>query len=258
MNINEKILNFIDIFGDLEEISKLLYLESPELWIEFSDKINNKVVDEMVLFYATKYNYDSIIKFVVENKIVNLDIPSKNKNFSSIKLHLIAVAKEYNSIEVYNYLVKGSNSSKPKNTTEENTQKNNIKQKESQYYPVFNCPSCNENIFTSGYKVLEEVSFNYSTKSNKYEESSRHRDSRIFCGNCNSLIENTDSTLLERMCSINNCKNCGKDLTETGIDQKIKMKLDNKNNTFTSSEKSYVCSDCQEPLSEIQIKHFKL
>ena len=257
MNINEKIMNFIDIFGDLEEISKLLYLESPELWIEFSDKINNKIVDEMVLFYATKYNYVSIIKFVTENKIINLDTPSKNKNFSSIKLHLIAVAKEYNSIEVYNYLVKSKNSTESNGEPKKDIN-NNSKKESSVYYPVFNCPSCNKNIFKAGYKVLEEVTFNYSTKSNKCEESSRQRDCRVFCGSCNSLIENIDSILLEKMCSINNCKSCGRDLTESGIDQKIKMKLDNKNNTFVSSEKSYVCSSCQEPLSEIQIKHFNL
>lgn len=257
MKINERILNFIDILGDLEDISKNLYLESPELWIDFSDKIADQNIDEMVLFYATKYNYVSILKFVAENKIVNLDSPSKNKSFSSIKTHLIAAAKECNSMDVYNYLTQETDKS---DITPNNEPKINekINSRNNSYYPIYTCPTCNKNIFKVGYKVLQEVCYNFSTESNKCEETSVQKDTRVFCCNCNSSIENVDTTILERMCSINNCRSCGKDLTTTGIEQKIKMKLDNKNNTFVSSEKTYICPSCQEPLNNTQIKNFNL
>ena len=42
---------------DLDTLSKNLYLESPDLWIEFLDKVNSGIFDELVLFFATKYNY---------------------------------------------------------------------------------------------------------------------------------------------------------------------------------------------------------
>ena len=116
MNINERILNFIDILGDLDNISKKLYLESPETWIDFSDKVSEQNIDEMVLFYASKYNYVSVLKFVEENKIINLDGPSRNKQFSSIRNHLIAVSKDYNSIDTYNYLI--GNYEEQKDTSE--------------------------------------------------------------------------------------------------------------------------------------------
>ena len=63
MNISKQNLNFKDIEDNLDEIRKKLYLESPDLWIDFCDKIDEKILDEMVLFYAAKYNFSDIIKF---------------------------------------------------------------------------------------------------------------------------------------------------------------------------------------------------
>ena len=62
MKTKEKTLSFSDISNDLDNISKKLYLESPEIWIDFSDKVGEEILDEMVLFYAAKFNYVSILK----------------------------------------------------------------------------------------------------------------------------------------------------------------------------------------------------
>ena len=79
---------------DLDSLSKNLYLESPDLWIEFLDKVNAGVFDELVLFFATKYNYISIIKYAIENKLIDIDLKSRNKEFNSIYDHLAYVAKQ--------------------------------------------------------------------------------------------------------------------------------------------------------------------
>ena len=54
---------------DLELLSKNVYLESPDLWIDFVDKVNNEIIDEMVLFFAAKYDYISIIQYVLFSSI---------------------------------------------------------------------------------------------------------------------------------------------------------------------------------------------
>ncbi|MBC6696390.1 hypothetical protein H9L25_06380 [Terrisporobacter mayombei] len=256
MNINERILNFIDILGDLDNISKKLYLESPETWIDFSDKVSEQNIDEMVLFYASKYNYVSVLKFVEENKIINLDGPSRNKQFSSIRNHLIAVSRDYNSIDTYNYLI--GNYEEQKDTSE--IENNSLKEQQNinSYTPVFLCPHCSSNVFQSGYKIFEEISYSFSKEKNKSKEISRQRDSRVFCCNCNYNIDNVSIELLENLCSIHNCKKCGNDLTEIGIDEKIKMIFDDKNKKFTSSIKTYNCPSCQEELNEYQAKYFNL
>lgn len=256
MNINERILNFIDILGDLDNISKKLYLESPETWIDFSDKVSEQNIDEMVLFYASKYNYVSVLKFVEENKIINLDDPSRNKQFSSIRNHLIAVSKNYNSIDTYNYLI--GNYEEQKDTSEIESNSLEEQQNINSYIPIFLCPHCSSNVFQSGYKIFEEVSYNFSKEKNKSKEISRQRDNRVFCCNCNYNIDNVSIELLENLCSIHNCKKCGNDLTEIGIDEKIKMIFDDKNKKFTSSIKTYNCPSCQEELSEYQAKYFNL
>lgn len=65
MNISKQTLNFNDIEENLDAIKKKLYLESPDLWIDFCDKVDEKILDEMVLFYASKYNYSNVIKFAM-------------------------------------------------------------------------------------------------------------------------------------------------------------------------------------------------
>ena len=73
-----------NIEKDLDNLSKNLYLESPDLWIDYSDKISSGVFDELVVFFATKYNYISIVKHAIENKLIDIDSQSKNKDFNTI------------------------------------------------------------------------------------------------------------------------------------------------------------------------------
>lgn len=261
MKINEKILNFIDILNDLEKIGKKLYLESPEVWIDFSDKVGDQNLDEMVLFYAAKFNYVSILKYVIDNSVIDLSTPSKNKNYSSIKDHLLAVSKDYKSYDVYNYL---SGNHHPTSSTEETSTKEPVETKEdnkkstNDYLPIFLCPHCNANILKSGYKVYEEINFAFSQDKGNSEELNRKRDDRVFCNNCNNNINNVTIELLENICSIHNCKKCGKDLTQIGIDEKIMMKFNNKDGKFIGNEKTYNCPSCNEKLNEHQVKYFNL
>ena len=74
----KKIFNIIEILNDLKDLEKKIYLDSPEVFVDFADRIAENNLDEMVLFFATKYNYLSIVKFILNNDIVNLNNPSKN------------------------------------------------------------------------------------------------------------------------------------------------------------------------------------
>lgn len=69
---------------DLDTLSKNLYLESPDLWIEFLDKVNSGIFDELVLFFATKYNYISIVKYAIDNNLIDINSKSRNKEFATI------------------------------------------------------------------------------------------------------------------------------------------------------------------------------
>lgn len=259
MKIKEKTLSFNDIRNDLDNISKKLYLESPEIWIDFSDKVGEEVLDEMVLFYAAKFNYVSILKYAIDNDIVDLSIPSKNKSYSSIKEHLLAVSRDYKNDDVYTYL--NGEYKAFKNNEEKNTNETiNAKKEENHksYFPVFLCPHCNSNILKSGYKVYEEINFAFSQSKSKSEELSRKKDSRVFCNSCNKIINNTTTELLENICSIHNCKKCGKDLTQIGITEKLNMKFNENDSKFIGKHKTYNCPSCDEKLNESQIKYFNL
>ena len=65
---------------DLDTLSKNLYLESPDLWIEFLDRVNSGIFDELVLFFATKYNYISIVKYAIDNNLIDINSKSRNKD----------------------------------------------------------------------------------------------------------------------------------------------------------------------------------
>lgn len=258
MKNNEKILSFKDISNDLDNIAKKLYLESPDIWIEFSGNVGEKKIDEMVLFYATKFNFVSVLKYAVDNNIIDLNTPSKNKNYSSIKEHILAVSKDYKSDDVYNYLTGGCESTQ--NNIEENDIKSEVEAEtvHNDYFPVFLCPQCNSNIFKSGYKIYEEINFAFSPDKRKSQELNRKRDNRVFCNNCNNNIDNITIDLLENICSIHNCKSCGKDLTQIGITEKMKLKFNEKDSKFIGKEKTYNCPSCDEELNESQIKYFNL
>lgn len=262
MNIDEKILSFKDIRNDLDKVGKKLYLESPDVWIDFSSKIGEEDLDEMVLFYATKFNYVSILKYVINNNVIDLDTPSKNKSYPSIKEHLLAVSKNYKSEDVFNYLNGKSNIIQNSMKKDINELSNilDIKEKEhhNNYFPVFLCPHCNLNILKSGYKVYEEINFSFSLEENKSQELSRKRDNKVFCNNCNKTIDNVTTELLENICSIHNCNKCGKDLTQIGITEKMNMKFNEKDGRFISNKKTYNCPSCDEELNKSQIEYFNL
>ena len=258
MNTKEEKLNFSQISDDLDNISKKLYLDSPEVWIDFSDKVGDQKIDEMVLFYATKFNFISVLKYAVDNNIIDLNSASKNKIYPSIKEHLLAVSKDYKSEEVYNYL---NGDCKLTENHIEKTIGKDIEVKESNhndYFPVYLCSHCNSNILESGYKVYEEVNFAFSPNKRKSEELSRKRDSKVFCNNCNNSIENVTTQLLENICSVHNCKKCGNDLTQIGITEKVKMKFNEQDSKFVGNEKTYNCPSCDEELNKAQIKYFNL
>lgn len=263
MKTNEKTLDFSHISNDLDNISKKLYLESPEIWIDFSDKVGEKKLDEMVLFYAAKFNYVSILKYAIDNNVIDINTPSKNKSYSSIKEHLLAVSKDYKSNNVYNYLNGDSEPvqndiEKNINTSVELKEISEEEIKNNDYFPAFLCPHCNTNILKSGYKVYEEINFGFSQDKNKSDELSRKRDSKVFCCNCNNNIDNVTTELLENICSIHNCKKCGKDLTQIGITKKIKMKFNEEDSKFIDNQKTYNCPSCDYELNQSQIKYFNL
>lgn len=259
MKINKKTLSFSDIYNDLDEISKKLYLDSPDIWIDFSDKVSEKKLDEMVLFYAAKFNYLSILKYAIDNNVIDLNIPSKNKSYSSIKEHLLAVSKDYKSHDVYNYL-DGDYKLSEENIEINENKSSEVKEEKNHkdYFPIFLCPHCNTNILKSGYKVYEEISFAFSQDKSKSQELNRERDNKVFCNSCNSNINNITTELLEDICSIHNCKKCGKDLTKIGITEKIKMKFNEYDGKFIGDEKTYNCPSCDKELNESQKKYFNL
>ena len=98
-------INIIEILGDLKDLQRKIYLDSPEVFVDFVDKINDNQLDEMVLFYATKYDYLSIVEFIVSNKIVDLNSPSKNTQFPTIKDHILAAASQFNARDIYDYIL---------------------------------------------------------------------------------------------------------------------------------------------------------
>lgn len=333
MNFNKSIIT--EILGDLKALGKKIYLDSPDMWIDFEDKVSDGNLDEMILFFATKYNYLNIVKFIVENNIVNLDAPSKNSKYKSIKEHLLKASVEFNSKDIHDFLINYdktksnsdystsnteedvfdtiiksvedtitsfcdqlnpdnlSSQSKPKYSTDKETQKDSplssiadilikkmpeegkenidIKTKNNQdiedttsesnnscYQPKFICPNCNCNILESGYSCLEKANYRYSKEEKKVKVVSIEKENSVVCSKCNYTIEDLTPSFLENICTIQNCKNCGKDLTSTGIVTKTKTEYDNESNSFISSVKSYHCGECDAELTDYQVNYFKL
>lgn len=301
-------INIIEIIGDLNELKRKVYLESPEVFVDLADKIENHELDEMVLFFATKYDYLSIVEFIIKNQLVDLNKPSKNNQFATIKDHILTAANQFNANDIYEYLIKlnvekddsenletfikdtisGLCSNLNLDILEEmmDSQNNNTKTDNSQttvkeshdilededsqtletenpsntstYEPKFICPNCNCNILESGYSTLEKVNYKYSKEENGIKVISKEQENTVICSNCNYTIEQLNPTFLENLCTVQNCKNCGKDLTSTGIITKLKTKYDNESNSFVTSKKTYHCSECDEELTDYQINYFKL
>lgn len=241
---------------DLDTLSKNLYLESPDLWIEFLEKVNDGIFDELVLFFATKYNYISIVKYAVDNNLLDLNIKSKNKDFATIYDHLLYVARQNNYKDFCDYFnnLKHQNKEIYQNNSEININTKN----ENTYIPSLICKKCKSNIFEVGYIVCENKIFNFSTKENKPIQIAKEDLDSVICYNCNSLIEDTTPKHLEDLCTITTCINCKNDLRNTGIFDKRNLIYNKDSNKFDLGETYYVCGKCEKILNNQQKNYFKL
>lgn len=239
------------IDDDLDALSKKLYLESPDLWIEFLDKVGEKIIDEMILFFAIKYNFSSIVKFSIDNNRLDLDTPSKNTSYTSIRSHLIATSKQYDCNECLDLLL---DSTKNNLTTI-------IKQdvpKNTSTIPTFICKHCNCNIFELGYKVITNAIQKFSIQDSKLIEFNQSGPNSILCNNCNTILDNTTKDKLENICKVECCNFCGMDLTKVGILDTSKLEFDIENNKFIPNSTQYSCVNCNSNINEKQKDYFNL
>lgn len=316
----KKIFNIIEILSDLKDLEKKIYLDSPEVFVDFADRISENNLDEMVLFFATKYDSLSIVKFILDNDIIDLNNPSKNQQYATIKEHILAAAVQFNSKDIYDYILsfdssyKNKEQSSPEDELEtflktmgeklsdlcgqvglggayygdekeqamqeekpqpapdktdsvEKVEKEdtNIEVDDSQesastngYEPKFICPNCSCNIFESGYSTVEKVNYKYSKDGKGLIITSKEQENVVNCLKCGYTIEQLNPAFLENICTVQNCKKCGKDLTSTGIVTKMKTEYDNESNSFITSKKSFHCAECDTELTDYQVNYFKL
>lgn len=249
---------------DIDKLSKNLYLESPDLWIDFTDKINDNNFDEMILFFASKYNFLSIIKHAVTNELIDVSLPSKNKSYPTISQHLMSVAQQNNSAEIYDYLKSLTDNEDSLNykKTDDKIENDNINDEKNDtntsYYPRFTCKKCKTNIFDTGFSECEKIMYTYSSEENSVKEASRTRINKITCSNCNTPLENVTLEILESLCSIQNCSKCYTNLTIGGITDKVKMIFDEKTKKFIPQSTTYHCSNCDNIINENQKNFFGL
>lgn len=245
--------------NDIDKLSKNLYLESPDLWIDFTDKINDNKFDEMILFFASKYNFLSIIKHALTNELIDVNLPSKNKSYPTISQHLMSVAQQNNSAEIYDYLKSltdnedSLNHQKTDDKTKDDTIDNDIS-----YYPKFICENCKTNIFDTGFSQCEKIIYSYSPEENSVKETSRVSMNKISCSNCDNALENVTLETLESLCCIQNCSKCYTNLTVGGITDKVKMIFDEKISKFIPQSTTYHCSNCDNIINENQKNFFGL
>lgn len=319
----KKIFNIIEILNDLKDLEKKIYLDSPEVFVDFADRIAENNLDEMVLFFATKYNYLSIVKFILNNDIVNLDNPSKNKQFATVKEHILAAATQFNAKDIYDYIVNYDTKLEEENTEDDDietflktvgeklsdlcgqvdlgggyykepnkaktsqskkedvadtkpntdkpetvestpsTDKNTDSkveqlQQSNMYEPKFICPNCSCNIFETGYSISEKVNYKYYKDEKKLVVTSKEQENAVTCSKCGYTIEQLNPAFLENICTVQNCKKCGKDLTSAGIVTKMKTEYDSESNSFITSKKSFHCAECDSELTDYQVNYFKL
>lgn len=319
----KKIFNIIEILNDLKDLEKKIYLDSPEVFVDFADRIAENNLDEMVLFFATKYNYLSIVKFILNNDIVNLNNPSKNKQFATVKEHILAAATQFNAKDIYDYIVNYDTKLEEENTEDDDietflktvgeklsdlcgqvdlgggyykepnkaktsqskkedvadtkhntdkpetvestpsTDKNTDSkveqlQQSNMYEPKFICPNCSCNIFETGYSISEKVNYKYSKDEKKLVVTSKEQENAVTCSKCGYTIEQLNPAFLENICTVQNCKKCGKDLTSAGIVTKMKTEYDSESNSFITSKKSFHCAECDSELTDYQVNYFKL
>lgn len=259
MKVNEN--NLYNIDEELDELSRKVYLDSPDFWISISDKIIDKVFDEMLLFFAVKYNYFHILSFAIENNCIDLNMPSKNKEYPNIMSHFLDTAKQNEDKKIYNYLL----SLNKDNTLDESSTLDNLNcntsgdtfEKKEVYIPKYLCPSCNSNIFDTGYKVSNDITYKFSSQKAEPIEISSEVSS-IRCCNCDKFLEDITPDKLCNLCKIQNCNNCGFNLTKVGIIAKKKMDFDENTEEFKDVSTSYCCGNCDSEINSSQKEHFKI
>lgn len=260
MQFNEN----ITIDEAFKELDRVIYLESPDIWINISSKLNNKEFDEMVLFFSIKYGVATILNHAINNKLVDLNKESENKSYKTIGEHLMAAALQGNKIDIYNYLKKleylgDDDNLKNKDLIEDNKLNNSKTQPDSNddiYIPEFKCPSCSVNIFEFGYKACEDIVYKFDSNKNKLIEVSRDLNNNVICCSCDDVIDNTTLENLENICTVRKCNRCLSDLTLVGIIDKSKMTYDNNTNKFNLSDKSFHCSKCDNKINKPQVEYF--
>lgn len=250
MNTNDKV-STNELQESIELLSKNLYLESPDLWIDFSDKMSDNNFDEMVLFFAIKYNHPTIVKYALENKLINLEAPSRNKAFKSIKEHLLSISNKNNDLNISNYILGLSNESNKNKKSKDKINQNT-------YIPTYICSTCKSNIFLSGFITTDKITHLYSNDLNKVITTHTQTLDNVVCKKCNSPLHSITPEKLNSLSTIQNCSSCGLNLTTIGITDKNKLVYDSALNKFISSNTSYHCSNCDNKLNEAQLSYFNL
>ena len=241
---------------DFDSLNKLLYLDNPDLWMDFNGRDYENKCDELLLFLCSKFNYLNIIKYTLDNNLIDLYSPSENKEFNNIFNHLLYISKQYNNTDIYNYLISVSTFRKQDNRVEGSTHKDTTKGSNS--IPTYLCAHCNSNIFKNGFVIRKDTVFEYSREFNSPIEISTRSNDNVICNTCKKVIPNITFDKLESICNINNCSNCSQDLRVSGIINKSSMIFDKQANTFVLSDDNFVCSNCDCSITEDQLTHFNL
>jgi hypothetical protein len=245
---------------DIESLSKTLYLDNPDLWLDFLEKSSDKNFDEMSLFFAAKHNFMSIIKYAVEANGFDLNSPSKNKIFPSVKKHLIDVARTENSYDVLSYL---SDEDDIKDIPENKNEDNSLNVKKTNHNAnysgaSYNCPHCNLNIFEFGYKVLISSTCTYSVTDRKIVRSNPKELDTVICASCDNEIKYTTPKKLENILNIENCVTCGSHIPTAGVLKEVHTSFNKDSKTFEDGHSTYCCKSCRKPLEKSQLEHFDL
>ncbi|MGL5507279.1 MAG: hypothetical protein ACRDB0_05175 [Paraclostridium sp.] len=230
--------------NDIEQLSKSLYLDNPDLWLEFLSKSGDKNFDEMSLFFATKSDMLSILRYAVEENNFDLNLPSKNKDFLSIKENILDVALKYNARTILDYLSLSSIDIINRNASDLDVE--------------YKCPNCKVNIFEYGYNVLIASTCTYSPISKKIIRSTPTELDIVVCSSCNFEIKGTTPSKLENITNIENCTDCGSNLTKSGIVKEVVVNYNETSKEFLDGDMSYCCKSCRNPISSNQLEYFNI
>ena len=254
----------------IDKLSKSVYLESPGIWIDLTDKISDNIFDEMVLFFAAKYNILPVIEHAVENECIDLKLPSQNKEYQNIGQHLISISLQNGNISIHNYIKKSlgendeiivedvDNTLDIEEDISSKASEKETNNQEDTYIPEYLCKNCGSNIFICGYGVSENVVYKFSSTKDRLIENSRESNGNVTCCNCNHKIDDVTSDTLKDLCKLQNCKKCSSNLISVGIIDKSKMKFDNHSKKFIQNHTTFHCGKCDNEISKSQKEFFNL